>query len=287
MSHPMRAALLLFLTTALAWTASAQAAPRLLSDRQPDERPTLLVLGTAHFANPGRDRIDVRVEDVLAERRQREIAAVVDQLAAFRPTHVAVEWAVAEQAALDARYSDFRNKRLELGRNEVDQIGLRLAAMLDLQHVHAVDWNDYPPGDFDKHYDWSKYAEAHGQQALLEALDDPKRVTSRAPQLAEQSIATWLRQLNEPASLAASHRAYFDIALIGDVEQQPGANYVGHWYARNLRIFGNLVRLAQRPTDRILAVYGQGHAYLLRQFAVESGAFRVADVAQVLSREGG
>ncbi len=283
MSRPLNAVLSLFLLAVMPQIASAQVTARLLRDRQPDERPTLLILGTAHFANPGHDRINIPVEDVLADRRQQEIAAVVDQLAAFEPTHVAVEWPIAEQGELDARYSAFRNKRYELGRNEIDQIGIRLATELDHTHVFAVDWNDYPPGDFEKNYDWSRYAESHGQQALLSAISDPERATRNATKLAGQSITAWLRQLNEPGSLAASHRAYFDIALIGDVKQQPGANWVGHWYARNLRIFGNLVRLAQQPSDRIVAVYGQGHAYLLRQFAVESGAFRVVDVAEVLS----
>jgi len=32
----------------------------------------------------------------------------------------------------------------------------------------------------------------------------------------------------------------------------------------------------------VLVVYGYGHAYLLRQFAAESGAFRVVDVGDVL-----
>lgn len=40
--------------------------------------------------------------------------------------------------------------------------------------------------------------------------------------------------------------------------------------------------LTDRPQDRILAIYGAGHAYLLRQFATESGAFRLVDVDEVL-----
>ena len=35
----------------------------------------------------------------------------------------------------------------------------------------------------------------------------------------------------------------------------------------------------------ILGVYGQGHAYLLRQFATESGAFRLVDVDAVLKNK--
>jgi hypothetical protein len=262
--------------------AVPQDASKLLRDRRPEERPTLLVLGTAHLANPGRDQINIPVEDVLSERRQREVAVLLERLATFRPTHVAVEWALTEQKDLDARYSSYRSKKYKPSRNEVDQFALPLAAALDLERVDAVDWNDYPPGDFDQYYDWAKYAESRGQEKLISAINDPESVKRQAPVLAELTIMDWLIQLNQPERLATSHRRYFDIATIGDAKQQPGANWVGHWYARNLRIFGNLTRLTDRPDDRILAIYGQGHAYLLRQFAVESGAFRVVDVAQVL-----
>jgi hypothetical protein len=56
----------------------------------------------------------------------------------------------------------------------------------------------------------------------------------------------------------------------------------GHWYGRNLRIFSNIVRLAPKPEDRVVVIYGAGHAYLLRQMAREASAFKVVDVDQVL-----
>jgi hypothetical protein len=138
--------------------------------------------------------------------------------------------------------------------------------------VDAVDWNEMPPGQ-EADFDYVSFAEGHGQMARLEAMRKPSgslRDNSRT------DLAEWLREANEPATLAASHRQYFDYALIGEGKTHPGANWVGNWYARNLKIFANLVRLAG-PPDRILVVYGVGHAFLLRQFAEQSGAFRVAD----------
>jgi hypothetical protein len=88
--------------------------------------------------------------------------------------------------------------------------------------------------------------------------------------------------MNRPQAILDNHRMYFDIATLGDSESQPGAAWVGTWYARNLRIFANLTRLTASPQDRILVIYGAGHAYLLRQFAIESNAFRLVDVDQVL-----
>jgi hypothetical protein len=267
----------------LSVSAAAQDDVRLLRERTADQRPALLVLGSGHLDNPGRDVVNLKVDDVLTPTRQAQISAVVEQLASFRPTHIAVEWPSKEQAALDARYRDYREGRYQLGRAEDEQIGLRLAAKLNLARVYAVDWNEAPSGDY-KHYDWMTHVKTHGDKAWVSALFDPKRMTGIVP-LGTQTIGTWLLQMNRPETLAANHRNYFDLASIGDAEQQPGANWVGYWYGRNLRIFNNLVRLTDRPQDRILAIYGMGHAYLLRQFSTESGAFRLVDVDSVLKEK--
>jgi hypothetical protein len=263
--------------------ALAQHDRMLLHERTPGEQPTLLVLGTGHFANPGRDLINTKVDDVLAEARQAQIAAVVDQLASFQPTHIAVEWPLKEQSSLDTRYRDYREGRYPLRRGEADQIALRLAAKLGHARVYAVDWNEDPPGE-DLDYDWPSYGKSHGQKELVAAISDPKRAIG-ITELGTQSIGSWLLQLNRPDVLLANHRNYFDWARVGDAERQPGANWVGAWYARNLRIFNNILRITDRSQDRILVVYGQGHAYLLRQFAAESGAFRLRDVEGVLKNK--
>ena len=96
---------------AAALFALARDDEKLLRERAPNQRPTLMVLGTAHFSNPGRDLCNVKVDDVFSPRRQREINAVVEPLASFRPAHVAVEWPRKQQDALEARYRDYREGR--------------------------------------------------------------------------------------------------------------------------------------------------------------------------------
>jgi hypothetical protein len=274
---------LLALAAALAASlgASAQDEVRLLRDRAEEERPALLVLGAMHFANPGLDMINVEVENLLSDHRQTEIAAAVDELAAWAPTRIAVEWPEAAQAALDEAYRAYRAGDRALEVREAEQLGFRLAAQLGHERVYAVDWNGAGPGE-QAAYDWPAWAEANGQGARVAAIADPTRLGSIVA-LEEQSVGAWLRALNAPERLLANHRIYFDIAAIGDDEAQPGATWVGHWYARNLRIFDNLVDLAPSPEDRVLVIYGQGHAHLLRQFAEESGAFALDDVENVLS----
>lgn len=266
-------AALLALLPLLGLRVGAQSPSGLLRNRPVAERPALFVLGTVHLDNPGRDVVNTTVDDVLAPGRQAQIGALVERLTAFRPTRIAVEWDHADQAGLDQRYRKVREGSLPLGRSEVDQIALRLASRLGLPRVDAIDWNEMPPGR-EEDFDFLAWAEGHGAAARVAALRKP------APQGAASDRAdlmAWLKRVNAPEELARSHRQYFDYLLLGDGNAYPGANWVGNWFTRNLKILTQLVRLDAGPKDRILVVYGAGHAYRLRRYAEESGAFRVED----------
>lgn len=277
--HPLALTLLLTLAVPIVGSAQpstppASTAPALLRDRQPNERPRLMVVGTPHLANHGRDVVNSRVDDVLAPKRQQEIEAIVTALAAYRPTRIVVEYPVARQAELDQRYTAYRAGSYTLTRDEIDQIGLRLAARLNLPSVHAADWNEMPPGDIAT-WDWDTYANRTGKTDVVAAIRDPRR--AEVQDLTKTPLTDLLARMNTTEALAARHRGYFDYAMLSDDEEAPGANWVANWHGRNLRIFARLVRIADNPGDRVLVIYGAGHAPLLRQFADQSGAFLVID----------
>lgn len=264
---------LLTVAPSLAQTPPVQAV-QLVSERRVEERPALMVLGTAHLANNNRDVLRTEVDDVLSPTRQAEIEAVVEALARWRPTRIAVEIKTREQAALDQRYADYRAGTYVLTANEIDQIGLRLAARLGHDRIYGVDWNDMPPGD-EAAYDWIEGAEAAGEQARLDELRNPARGQRNTDLVQSRPIGEWLAVMNNPQYLLDMHRPYYDVSLLGTTEDGQGANWVGAWHGRNLKIFGNLVRLAETPGERVLVIYGAGHAFLLNRFAEESGAFTV------------
>ena len=244
--------------------------------------PRLLVLGVSHFDNPGHDMVNPQVEDVLGPRRQAEIARLVDALAATAPTHVAVEWAATRQDKLDQLYADFRAGRHPLGRDEREQIGLRLAAKLNLPRVDAVDWSGDWPGP-DAAYDFAGWLKAHGRSAELAAMtaDVQRTVSAQDAQNRCRPVADWLRALNTPAYVAADDAVYYRMTSFGDAQDNPGAAWVGGWYARNLRIAANLKRVAGQPGDRTVAIFGAGHAGLLRRYGAGMG-FAIADTNAAL-----
>lgn len=229
----------------------ALAGSMLIAAGQPPEaaKPALLILGTPHFGNPGLDTVNVRVPDVLSPERQREIEAIIERLATFRPTRVAVEWPADEQARLDRRYADYRAGRFQLTANERDQIGLRLAARLGLARVDAVDWSGDAPGQ-ESDYDYPAWAEANGRGPEWRAWVGrfQAEADSSARLMACTPVSAWVRGVNTPAYRLANHRSYFHVGQMGDARgANPGAAWVGTWYTRNLRILNNLRILAPGP----------------------------------------
>lgn len=69
---------------------------------------------------------------------------------------------------------------------------------------------------------------------------------------------------------------------VGFPDHHIGADLVGEWYKRNLRIYANIWRAVQPGSDRVLLLMGQGHIWTLRQFFRENPRFEVVPVADVL-----
>lgn len=76
---------------------SPDAAPRL-----PEPTAKIMLLGTFHFTDAGRDDYKPKHDvDILSEARQKEVEEVLDGLAGFRPSKIAVEWMPEHQERAD------------------------------------------------------------------------------------------------------------------------------------------------------------------------------------------
>jgi hypothetical protein len=89
----------------MAGIAATASTPDATSQSCLDSAAPVLFLGTYHMDNPGRDMMNLQVDDVLAPKRQREIAELVDDLARFRPTKILIE---AEYGNPEAQTKYFR-----------------------------------------------------------------------------------------------------------------------------------------------------------------------------------
>ena len=251
-----------------AWTCATPAAPA------PVE---VMIVGGFHMSNPGHDLHNVQVDDVLAPRRQQEIQAVVDGIARFRPTMVDVEWDAPYAAE---KYQAYVAGTLPPSRNEVVQLGFRLAKQIRLATVHGIDADgDFPYDAVDA------YAKAHGMAPVLAQANDAvvARVGNITDTLKNSTVGETLRLMNDPATIASDQSFYRQMLLVGAGAVQPGADLLAAWYKRNFYICANLVQLAKRG-DRVVAFYGSGHAFLLRQCVSEMPGYKLVEADDYLPR---
>jgi hypothetical protein len=286
-AHPIRMAVAAVIAMAMAPALPAAAQVAAPADATPPVPVAgFLFLGSYHMANHNRDVHNTRADDVLAAKRQQEIAEVARLIERYRPTKVMVEADPASQAKLDAEFAASCKGNRQFGRDEIEQVGYRIACDLDLPGVVGVNWNDLGPISDEASVDYVAAIERHGQQAQRArdmAVGNAQAARDQAV-LDHGSIGDMLRHLNSPEWLAANARAYFHIGLYGTADDPIGANWMMLWFGRNQIIFNNIVRHTESG-DRVLVVYGAGHGNLLRQLAADSGFYRLEDTERWLHTE--
>ena len=242
-----------------------------------NNRPTVLLLGTAHIGNNNRDAFNTQFDDMLASSRQQEIQTCVDQLKRFRPTKIAVEVRVDNGVAENERYQQYRAGTFKLTANEIHQLGFRLAAELQHEQIYAIDWNENI-GDLEA---VDKYAKQHQPELYEQIMTIGQKLTDDSF-YTTMSISKLLLWLNEPRHLLDNHQVYTIIARIGSGNNYIGIDWVEKWYGRNLKIFTNLTRIINSSDDRVLVIYGAGHIHLLTQFLRESELYTMENVETYL-----
>ncbi|MDE0635706.1 MAG: DUF5694 domain-containing protein [Candidatus Poribacteria bacterium] len=264
-------------------------------------KPTIMILGSRHLANPGIDAVNYKMDDVLAPKRQGEIEQLVQQLKKYSPTKIALEQDPSRNAEINTNYQGYLAGTYKLQRWEIDQIGFRLAKQMEHSEVYCVDYfPDQDPffsEDFDSNLtDIIKFAKEHNQEHLLPSVED--NTDSNAdfheeedgrvwivPTKYESLIDLYIRD-NKPEGRRAEHQLYLQMARVGLKDQYLGANWVGHiWYTRNLKIFVNLTRITESADDRILLIIGAGHVYLVQHFLEASGKYIVESPLKYLKSE--
>jgi Family of unknown function (DUF5694) len=248
----------------------------LLSQEPAPARAEVLVLGVYHMSNPGRDLFNMQADDVLAPKRQAELAELAEVLKRFRPTKIAVERDAGDQR-IHKDYAAYLAGTHQLTRNEIEQVGFRLAKELGHKSVHAVDADGEFP--FPR---LVKYAKATGRDKELDALmaEVGEMVKATNAYMASHTVLETLVEMNSDARVARDVGLYYRQAELGEPWDWAGADLLSDWIRRNLRIYTNIVQLVESPNERILVVYGAGHLGWLQQAFAGNPKFRLRKLAE-------
>ena len=243
----------------------------------------VMILGTYHMSNPGRDIHNLKADDVLVEKRQNELAAVAAGLAKFKPTKVAVEQPVDNGApAKLAKYHDYLDGKLADSRNEVVQVGYRLAKAAKLPDVYGIDVD----GDFP--FEAVQKFAADGRPQLAKRLeqlgaDVDRMLKELDATLKAGTVSSGLRFMNDPKRIVEGNAFYSSLLEYGAGNDQPGAALLTAWQSRNNQICARLVQLAA-PDDRIVVLYGSGHAFLLRRCVQDMPGYKLVEANDYLPK---
>lgn len=254
----------LILSAALSCTCPAALAWASPDTAEPMSAPAqVLVLGTYHFDNPGLDMHNVEAVDVLSEPAQAQIEALVEALAGFAPNRVFVEWP-AEIA--DQRYGQFLAGELPPSRNEVVQLGFRLAQRQELARVHGIDVpGEFPFGPI---MEWAMANDRAGElQAGQARIAAGVREIERLQN--EKGIAAALRFMNQEDNIREGHGLYMSLLRYGSGEQQPGVDLNTAWFARNAQICARLLQTLEAG-DRAVVIFGAGHSGWLQRCVLDT-----------------
>ncbi len=257
--------------------------PDFLEQKKPKAK--IMILGTFHFKDAGLDSYRPKYDvNILSEQRQREVREVIDLLAGYKPTKVAVEWTAEYQEQTDEQYRQYRAGAFELKANEVYQLGFRLAKRLGHPRVYLVDakgrW-------FENRTNAEDYAAKHGQQAFLESKWYQRylKLSEYADELKMKiTLRDYFLTRNSEEVIRASHGVYLIGSFkVGTGDDYPGVDgFVSQWYNRNLKIFANLQRITESPNERILLIIGAGHVPIIRHAVEASPEYDLVEVHEAL-----
>jgi hypothetical protein len=225
-------------------------------------RAEVLVLGTYHMANPGHDVFNMQADDVLSPKRQAEIAQVIEALKKFHPTKIAIE---SEGKSRPQQYDEYVAGKRELTRNEIEQLGFRLAKELGHKTIYPV--------DVDGEFPWARvvdYVKAHERTKEWDALTGEigAMVKAQNDYLAAHTILETLLYMNSDEKAAQDVGLYYREGAMGEPWDWAGADLVSDWFRRNMRIYSNVMGLIDSPNERVLVIYGAGHlGWLQHDFA--------------------
>ncbi|MFG1497563.1 DUF5694 domain-containing protein [Saccharospirillum sp. HFRX-1] len=255
-----------------------------------DEPIQIMLLGVDHLRQLYNDTPE---SDVFSDKKQAELAAIRDDLAAFAPQQIMVEIDRSEQAQLSANYQAYLNgdmiiKGQPYGRSERYQIGYKLAQTLGLKDLTAADSYDYTPQwALDSGNNIERY------QAALGDLQGNIRPLIQAVQNDELSLYDYLALMNQPETISFTHRILFNTpayVMHGDFSEEAkqqmeldsinsdyiGAEFIGLFYQRNLNIYSNILNAQlESGAQRVLVIFGQLHIGVLQELFANNPNYEI------------
>ena len=101
---------------------------------------------------------------------------------------------------------------------------------------------------------------------------------------AQMTVRDILVEMNSPENNTKAHDLYIQMARVRNGDKFVGADVLAGWYQRNFRIFSNFAPVIESPEDRVLVIFGAGHAPILRELIQSSPDLRLIEPNDYLKK---
>ena len=216
--------------------------------------------------------------EVVAQLRRTGEASIQRQQS-FVAEHDMVEFLrfMNTEAALYGNHSQYIERYVQLGTFQESELRLHMASELEGREVVlAGDFGGFP---IQRVRDALASAGVMLAEEVSESTDyvavggDPGEAAERGRQAGAQVMG-----IQEFVAYALGRSDLY----VGFPDSHIGADLVGEWYKRNLRIFANILNEVEPETRRIFVMFGAGHVWTLRQFLRDHPGFEVVPVDRIL-----
>jgi len=299
----MKPSLLFFFLTFSFVSFSQKATVKSLLTQVPTGKPAkqkeIMFLGCSHFGQEGMYKGNPSA-DLFTAEKQKEIAAINEKLAAFKPDVILIEREPEEQPQVDSLYTAYRSGKLAFtdlahGRAEQYQFGFALAKNLNHQQVFATDYYESVSNRI--------LTAGTNREAFQQGLDSFSAFGRKAEagfKSGNLSLKEFLLLLNTPSVLDWAYRvlfvtplqvkngaftsppaAYVDTAYVN--KTYIGAEFVSIFMERELKIYANIVNIAaQQKANRVLVIMGHRHAAALPKLFLNDPEYKIVSVEKYL-----
>ena len=274
-------AILILLITGFSFLAQAQVSFSGMVDQMshfdPEERPTVLLIGTFHYAEYQGDNsgntFTAQVPNMMTEQKQKELDELVELLQDYQPTKVCVEYKSTGQSRLDSSYQKYLSIGSSESRNEIYQLAFRLASAAGHEKVYAVDENNFWYMDSVMNF---AVANNQAEKLMLAGQLMPGFLADLYNEIGNIHIIDAYKEFNRKKELAFMHGFHQSFCAIGKGDNYIGTSLYHDWMLRNSKIFTNVFRVAE-PNDRIVILYGASHIHSLKTMFEDSFDFDIID----------
>ncbi|MCJ0743781.1 DUF5694 domain-containing protein [Pedobacter montanisoli] len=250
------------------------------------------LLGTFHF-----NQVDTLTYDVNDEKHQESIKKLAKMVTGLKPDKVFVErmpeWEYKNK--MDSSYQEYRNGKLRKMRNEIWQVGARVAAALNHPHIYQCDH----PGMYGVYYQkLANYIKAHNEQDKLVKKNGLGMTVPLTTLMKSDSVRStvdlleYLRWLNSAAVQQSSQAHYINVyPQIGntnvfsrEADYFLGADLTADWYRRNIFIYSKILAQLDYKENAIFLVIGNDHIPIIKQLFKDNPYFNVVETEKWLGQ---